>query len=151
MQANEELSAVLRGGLHGRFQSAFHLLENALEVLDDNIAHSVTPAKYDDLHPLLQQVGEQLLLLRRLGEHAADAAIAPVLQDVCVPQPMDLLEQLREIGALNADEIRALEDRGRIPGGSTYYASWNYGPLADFARLSVIRALGKEPDDGGTA
>ena len=58
---------------------------------------------------------------------------------------------LREIGALNADEIRALEDRGRIPGGSTYYASWNYGPLADFARLSVIRALGKEPDDGGTA
>lgn len=100
MQANEELSAVLRGGLHGRFQSAFHLLENALEVLDDNIAHSVTPAKYDDLHPLLQQVGEQLLLLRRLGEHAADAAIAPVLQDVCVPQPMDLLEQLREIGAL---------------------------------------------------
>ena len=87
MQANEELSAVLRGGLHGRFQSAFHLLENALEVLDDNIA-------------LLQQVGEQLLLLRRLGEHAADAAIAPVLQDVCVPQPMDLLEQLREIGAL---------------------------------------------------
>lgn len=100
MQANEELSAVLRGGLHGRFQSAFHLLENALEVLDDNIAHSVTPAKYDDLHPLLQQVGEQLLLLRRLGEHAADAAIAPVLRDVCVPQPMDLLEQLREIGAL---------------------------------------------------
>ena len=81
MQANEELSAVLRGGLHGRFQSAFHLLENALEVRDDNIAHSVTPAKYDDLHPLLQQVGEQLLLLRRLGEHAADAAIAPVLQD----------------------------------------------------------------------
>ena len=68
MQANEELSAVLlRGGLHGRFQSAFHLLENALEVLDDNIAHSVTPAKYDDLHPLLQQVGEQLLLLRRWG------------------------------------------------------------------------------------
>ena len=58
---------------------------------------------------------------------------------------------LREIGALNADEIRALEDRGRIPGGSTYYASWNYGPLADFDRLSVIRALGKDPDDGGTA
>ena len=54
---------------------------------------------------------------------------------------------LREIGALNADEIRALEDRGRIPGGSTYYASWNYGPLADFDRLSVIRALGKDPDD----
>lgn len=55
---------------------------------------------------------------------------------------------MREIGALNADEIRALEDRGMIPGGNVYYASWNYGPLADFARLSVIRALGKDPDGG---
>lgn len=57
---------------------------------------------------------------------------------------------LREIGALNADEIRALEDRGKIPGGSAYYASWNYGPLEDFARLSVIRALGGKSDNGGT-
>lgn len=57
---------------------------------------------------------------------------------------------LREIGALNADEIRALEDRGQIPGGDVYYASWNYGPLADFARLSVIRALGRDPGNGGT-
>ena len=56
---------------------------------------------------------------------------------------------LREIGALNADEIRALEDRGKIPGGGTYYASWNYGPLEDFVRLSVLRALRKEPDNGG--
>lgn len=56
---------------------------------------------------------------------------------------------LREIGALNADEIRALEDRGSIPGGKDYYASWNYGPLAEFARLSVIRALGRDPNDGG--
>ena len=56
---------------------------------------------------------------------------------------------LREIGALNADEIRALEDRGQIPGGEAYYASWNYGPLADFARLSVIRALGKNAENGG--
>lgn len=57
---------------------------------------------------------------------------------------------LREIGALNADEIRALEDRGKIPGGSAYYASWNYGPLEDFVRLSVIRALGGKSNNGGT-
>lgn len=55
---------------------------------------------------------------------------------------------MREIGALNADEIRGLEDRGMIPGGDVYYASWNYGPLDDFARLSVIRALGKDPKEG---
>lgn len=49
---------------------------------------------------------------------------------------------MREISALNADEIRALEDMGTIPGGQEYYASWNYGPLRDWALLSVIRALG---------
>lgn len=123
MQANEqELTAALRGGLHGRFQNAFHLLENAFEVLEDNIANSVTPAKYDDLRPLLQQVGEQLLLLRRLGEHAADAAIAPVLHQVCALQPVDLLAQLKEVCQLfgeiavqekfdAAAELQQTEDR----------------------------------------
>ncbi len=51
---------------------------------------------------------------------------------------------MREIGAFSADEIRALEDMGEIPGGSTYYASWNYGPLEQWARLSVLRAMGKQ-------
>lgn len=49
---------------------------------------------------------------------------------------------MREISALNADEIRALEDMGTIPGGQDFYASWNYGPLSSWALLSVIRALG---------
>ena len=49
---------------------------------------------------------------------------------------------MREISALNADEIRGLEDMGTIPGGQEYYASWNYGPLSNWALLSVIRALG---------
>lgn len=50
---------------------------------------------------------------------------------------------MREISGLNANEIRALEDMGAIPGGESYYASWNYGPLDQWALLSVIRALGK--------
>lgn len=60
---------------------------------------------------------------------------------------------MREIGVLNADEIRALEDRGKIPGGDEYYASWNYGPLDQWALLSVLRALGKAgapPKEGET-
>ena len=101
MQANEqELAMALRGGLRGRFQASFHLLENAFEVLDDRMAHSVTPTEYETLRPLLQQIAQQLVSLRRLGEHAADAAIAPVLQQVCEPRPMELLGQLRELGTL---------------------------------------------------
>ena len=60
---------------------------------------------------------------------------------------------LRNVGGLNANEIRALEDMGKIPGGDSYYASWNYGPLDQWARLSVLRAMGKAgtepPKEGG--
>ncbi len=60
---------------------------------------------------------------------------------------------LRNVGGLNANEIRALEDMGAIPGGDSYYASWNYGPLDQWALLSVLRALGKAgaepPANGG--
>lgn len=90
----------LRGGVRGRFRHSFHLLENAFEVLDDQMAHCVTPAEYETLRPLLAQISEQLAALQRLGEHAADAAIAPVLHQACAPRPMELLGQLRELSTL---------------------------------------------------
>lgn len=96
----EELAMALRGGLRGRFQSSFHLLENAFEVLSDQMIHSITPTQYEAMRPLFDQIHEQLVLLRRLGEHSADAAVAPVLQQICVPRPMELLGQLREWCAL---------------------------------------------------
>lgn len=48
---------------------------------------------------------------------------------------------LREVGGLNPNEIRGLEDMGAIPGGESYYASWNYGPLDQWVALSVMRAM----------
>jgi hypothetical protein len=60
---------------------------------------------------------------------------------------------MRNNGAYSADDIRALEDMGHIPGGDSYYASWNYGPLAQWAALSVLRAMGGKttgsPEPGG--
>lgn len=48
---------------------------------------------------------------------------------------------LREIGAYSVDDIRALEDQPKVPGGDSRYASWNYGPLERFVELSVLRAM----------
>lgn len=93
---NRKLALALRGGLRGRFQSSFHLLGNALEVLDDQMVHCLNPVEYETLRPLLRQIGDQLIALRRLGEHAADAAIAPVLHQASEPHPLELLEHLRE-------------------------------------------------------
>lgn len=93
---NRDLALALRGGLRGRFQSSFHLLGNALEVLDDQMVHCLNPVEYETLRPLLRQIEDQLIALRRLGEHAADAAIAPVLQQASEPHPLELLDHLRE-------------------------------------------------------
>ena len=64
------------------------------------------------------------------------------------------LQAMRILGAYNADEIRALDDRPAIPGGSAYYASLNYVPQALWPVLSLIRALGAQGDvpipEGGT-
>ena len=57
---------------------------------------------------------------------------------------------MREISALNADEIRGLEDMAQIPGGSEYYASWNYGPLSSWQELSVLRAVGQNNEGGAS-
>lgn len=57
---------------------------------------------------------------------------------------------MREIGAYSVDDIRGLEDLPGVPGGQTRYASWNYGPLEDFVKLSVIRALGGAAQEGGS-
>lgn len=56
---------------------------------------------------------------------------------------------MREIGAYSVDDILALEDLPKVPGGSVRYASWNYGPLERFIELSVVRALGRTVPEGG--
>ena len=56
------------------------------------------------------------------------------------------LQAMRILGAYNADEIRALDDRPAIPGGSAYYASLNYVPQELWPIPSLIRALGAQAD-----
>ena len=48
---------------------------------------------------------------------------------------------MREIGAYSVDDIRALEDLEKVPGGDSRNASLNYVPLADWPELSRLRAL----------
>lgn len=56
------------------------------------------------------------------------------------------LQAMRILGAYNADEIRALDDRPAIPGGDAYYASLNYVPQELWPILSLIRALGAQAE-----
>ncbi len=106
MGKREEDTALsaLRGGLRGRFRRSFDGMENAFEVLQDRLEHTVDPAERAELTPVLQDLQEQLLCLRRLGDQAADAATAALLHTTCVPCPMDLAGQLREFCAILEEE-----------------------------------------------
>ena len=53
-------------------------------------------------------------------------------------------KNMRDMGVFSVDEIRALEDMPDVAGGDTRYASLNYVPLEDWAKLSRLRAGAKE-------
>ena len=85
LQDDESLALALRGGLRGRFQGTFNQLENAVEVLDDYMLQHLNPAEYADLRTMMREINWQLAYLRRLGDHAADAAAAG--DDACARPP----------------------------------------------------------------
>lgn len=99
-QDEESLALALRGGLRGRFQSSFNQLDNALEVLEDYIQQRLNPAEEAELRPLFRQAAGQLAYLRRLSDHAADAAAAPLLQSIRAPHPLELISHLQETADL---------------------------------------------------
>ena len=94
VQDEESLALALRGGLRGRFQGSFNQLENAVEALDDFMLQRLNPSDYASLRSMMREINWHLANLRRLSDHAADAATAPVLEKLRVPAPLELLSQL---------------------------------------------------------
>ena len=71
-QSKADLLA-LRGGLRGRFRRVFDGMENAFEVLLDQLEHPLSPADRAGMAQLVQDMQTQLLGARRLGDQASDA------------------------------------------------------------------------------
>lgn len=57
------------------------------------------------------------------------------------------IRTMREVGAYDVDEIRALDDRGPVPGGKYRLGSLNYIPLERFDELSRRRAEGRKEEE----
>ena len=109
--------------------------QNGIEFVNYTLMSDETQWSQEDSYKLLLpgERNQSLRIKRELkvflrGDTAAQAA---------------WYKAMREVSSLNPNEIRALEDMCEIPGGDSYYASWNYGPLDQWALLSVIRALQK--------
>ena len=112
--------------------------QNAIEFAKFTIQPIITQREQEDSDKLLlpREQAEGLRIKRELkgllrGDTTAQAA---------------WYKAMREVGVYSPDGIRGYEDLPKVPGGGSRYASWNYGPLDDWARLSVIRALGQAPN-----
>lgn len=114
--------------------------QNAIEFTKFTLQPIITQREQEDSDKLLLPSERQagLRIKRELkgllrGDTAAQAA---------------WYKAMREVSAYSPDDIRGYEDLPKVPGGSTRYASWNYGPLEDWAMLSIIRALGGKAQEG---
>ncbi len=110
--------------------------QNSLEYVKYTLQPDVTQREQEDTHKLLLPSESGLRVRREMkvylrGDTAAQAS---------------WYKSMRECGVYSTDDIRGLEDLGEVPGGDGRYASWNYGPLDKWSELSVIRALGKDPN-----
>lgn len=98
------------------------------------------------LHPIVSQYEEEQtwkLLLpsdRRLGLEIRINMMAELKGDS--RSRADWYRTMREISVFSPNDIRALEDLMDVEGGDDRYASLNYIPLADWARLSEQRNQG---------
>lgn len=103
----------LRGGLRGRFHGSLDRLDNALEVLGLWVEQGCPKGQEADVRDLLPQIGGELSYLRRLGDLAADAALAAVLSGQVELQPLELLNALRDFCAIYNEEtaLRGLPGR----------------------------------------
>lgn len=127
------------------FSTPLHLVYSGKESYASNEQNSIEFVKYT-LQPLVtaweQEYTRKLLLPSEREQGLRIRLELKALLRGDTTAQAAWYKAMRETGAYNVDDIRALEDLPGVPGGQTRYASWNYGPLEKFAELSVIRATG---------
>ena len=123
-----------------------HLVFAGKQSYESNEQNSIEFVNYTMLPDTIQREQEDTSRLLLPSERAANLRIKRELKVFLrgdTEAQAAFYKAMREIGGYSANDIRALDDRGPVPGGDTYYSSWNYGPMDMFAALSVFRNVGK--------
>lgn len=109
-------------------------LQNRVEFIQTTALALVTRFEDEDSYKLLRGEERGRLRIRR----NMDAALRGDTESRAA-----FYKVMREIGAYSVDDVLALEDRPKVPGGNTRQASLNYVPLEWFELLSLLRNGGK--------
>ena len=128
----------------GEGHQAFNSNEqNNIEFCVNTIQPIITQMEFEETGKLLT-IGD-----RRRGLEVRHNMMALLRGDSA--SRMNVYRTLREIGVYSPNDICALEDLPPVPGGDSRYASFNYGPLEDWAELSRARAVRSASDEKAMA
>ena len=128
----------------GEGHQAFNSNEqNNIEFCVNTIQPIVTQMEFEETGKLLT-IGD-----RRRGLEVRHNMMALLRGDSA--SRMNVYRTLREVSVYSPNDICALEDLPPVPGGDSRYASFNYGPLEDWAELSRARAVRSASDEKAMA
>ena len=117
--------------------------QNSIEFCVNTIQPIVTQMEFEETDKLLT------LSDRRRGLEVRHNMMALLRGDTA--SRMNVYRTLREVSVYSPNDICALEDLPPVPGGDSRYASFNYGPLEDWAELSRARAVRSASDEKAMA
>lgn len=106
-------------------------VQNRVEFVQTTALATVTGYEDEDSYKLLSGMDQEKQLRIRRN---MDAALRGDTESRAA-----FYKSMHEIGAYSVDDILALEDLPKVPGGDVRLASLNYVPLEDFQRLSLLR------------
>ena len=110
--------------------------QNGIEYVVNTLHPSVTQYEEEDTYKLLFESE------KRKGLEVRRNMMAELKGDTSSRGTW--YKNMREIGAFSVDDVLALEDMPKVPGGHTRNASLNYVPLELFEELSKNRNRGEE-------
>lgn len=126
------------------FGIPLYLLNAGTQAYSSNEQNSIDLVKYTMMPPVVQREQEDSWKLLLPRERTYGLRIKRELKQLLrgdTAAQIALYKGMREIGAYSVDDIRALEDLEKVPGGDIRYGNLNNVPLEDFRVLSLLRAL----------
>ncbi len=126
------------------FGIPLYLLNAGTQAYSSNEQNSIDLVKHTIMPLVVQREQEDSWKLLLPGERAQGLRIKRELKQLLrgdTAAQIAWYKGMWEIGADSVNDIRALEDLPKVPGGDSRNASLNYVPLEDWRELSRLRAL----------
>lgn len=104
-EQEQELLAVLQGGLKGRFARGFSVLQGCVDALERYLASTLKPPHYTEAAALLERTQRTLAALERLADNTAEVALGAAAKGAEVPETIEMADYLQSLCTIANREL----------------------------------------------